>query len=78
MRSAQCQDLRRKQHRTEHSQRTEIKIPNPPGNRTRATGLEGRDSTDYATAMDYLRSQYYKMIQYNHLFHEKICTEKKE
>ena len=33
--------------------RTEIKIPYPAGNRTRATGLEGRDSTDHATATDY-------------------------
>ena len=30
--------------------RTEIKIPHPAGNRTRAAGLEGRDSTDHATA----------------------------
>ena len=29
--------------------RTEIKIPDPAGNRTRAAGLEGRDSTDHAT-----------------------------
>ena len=27
-----------------------IKIPEPAGNRTRAAGLEGRDSTDHATA----------------------------
>ena len=27
-----------------------IKIPDPAGNRTRAAGLEGRDSTDHATA----------------------------
>ena len=32
--------------------RTEIKIPDPAGNRTRAAGLEGRDSTDHATATD--------------------------
>ena len=32
--------------------RTEIKIPDPAGNRTRATGLEGRDSTDHARATD--------------------------
>ena len=31
---------------------TEIKIPDPAGNRTRATGLEGRDSIDHATATD--------------------------
>ena len=30
--------------------RIEIKIPDPAGNRTRAAGLEGRDSTDHATA----------------------------
>ena len=32
--------------------RTEIKIPGSAGNRTRAAGLEGRDSTDHATATD--------------------------
>ena len=32
--------------------RTEIKIPDPAGNRTWAAGLEGRDSTDHAPAMD--------------------------
>ena len=40
------------QHRTQrtHTQsQEEIKIPEPAGNRTRATGLEGRDSTDHAT-----------------------------
>ena len=34
--------------------RTEIKILDPAGNRTRAAGLEGRDSTDHATATDCL------------------------
>ena len=37
--------------------RSEIKIPNPAGNRTRAAGragLKGRDSTDHATATDRL------------------------
>ena len=29
-----------------------IKIPDPAGNRTRAAGLEDRDSTDHATATD--------------------------
>ena len=29
-----------------------IKIPDPAGNRTRAAGLEGRDSTDHAMATD--------------------------
>ena len=29
-----------------------IKIPDPAGNRTRSAGLEGRDSTDHATATD--------------------------
>ena len=33
--------------------RTEIKIPDPSGNRTRAAGLESRDSTDHAAATDY-------------------------
>ena len=32
--------------------RTDIKIPDPAGNGTRAAGLEGRDSTDHATATD--------------------------
>ena len=55
--SAQCQGLRRRQHRTEHKEdtpnpRTEIKIPDPAGNRTRVAGWEGRDSTDHATATD--------------------------
>ena len=52
--TAQCQGLRRRQHRTEHRQRTEIKIPDPAVNRTRAAGLEGRDSTDHATALFFL------------------------
>ena len=34
--------------------RTEIKIPDPAGKRTRAAGLEGRDSTDHATATVHL------------------------
>ena len=34
--------------------RTEIKLPVPAGNRTRAAGLEGRDSTDHAMATDIL------------------------
>ena len=29
-----------------------IKIPDPAGNQTRTAGLEGRDSTDHATATD--------------------------
>ena len=32
--------------------RTEIKIPDAAGNRSRAAGLEGRDSIDHATATD--------------------------
>ena len=31
---------------------TEINIPDPAGNRTRAAVLEGRDSTDHTTATD--------------------------
>ena len=34
----------------------EIKIPDPAGNRTRAAGLEGRDSTDHATTTDKVQS----------------------
>ena len=33
-----------------HNPRREIKIPGPAGNRTRTAGLEGRESTDHATA----------------------------
>ena len=32
--------------------RTQIKLPDPAGNRARAAGLEDRDSTDHATARD--------------------------
>ena len=32
--------------------RTEIKIIEPGGNRTRTAGLEGWDSTDHATSTD--------------------------
>ena len=39
-------------HTHTHNLRTEIKIPDPTVNRTRATGLEGRDSTDHAKATD--------------------------
>ena len=38
--------------RTQPNPRTEIKIPDPAGNRTRGAGLEGRDSTGHATATD--------------------------
>ena len=45
-----------KQDRTQRTHtlkpRTEIKIPDLAGNRTRAAGLEGRDSTDHTTATD--------------------------
>ena len=39
-----------------------IKIPDPAGNRTRAAGLEDRDSTDHATATDILMKLKYKNI----------------
>ena len=35
--------------------RTEIKIPDHAGNGTRTAGLEGRDSTDHATATDSIK-----------------------
>ena len=59
VRSAHCQGLRRRQHRTEHKGHTRyprigIKIPNPAGNRTRDAGLEGSDRTDHAKATDHL------------------------
>ena len=41
--------------------RTDIKIPDPAGNRTRAAGLEGRDSTEHSTATD----TSHKLISYN-------------
>ena len=55
--STQCQGLRRRQHRTEHKEhtpnpRTEIKIPDPAGNRTRTAWLEGSESTDHVTATE--------------------------
>ena len=55
---AQCQGLRQRQHRTEHKRhspiaRIEFEIPDLAGNLTRAAGLEGRDSTDHATATHY-------------------------
>ena len=58
--SAQCKSLRSRQHRTEHKRhapnpRTEIKIPDPAGNQTRAAGLEVRDSTDLAMETDILK-----------------------
>ena len=57
--SAQCQGLRRRQHRTQHihtpNPRIGIKVPGPAGNWTRAAGLEGRDSTDHAMATDELK-----------------------
>ena len=37
---------------TRPSPRIEIKIPDPTGNRTRAAWLEGRDSTNHATATE--------------------------
>ena len=56
MQSAKCQGHRRRQHRTEHRHtpnlRTEIEIPDPAGNRTRAAGLEGGEFTDHASATD--------------------------
>ena len=39
--------------------RTEIKIPYPAGNRTRASGLKGRDSANHATATDSLHYNQY-------------------
>ena len=36
--------------------RTEIKIPDSAGNRTRVAGVEFRDSTDHATATDIVKS----------------------
>ena len=50
-----------RQHKTEHKghtpyPRTEIKVPDPARNRTRAAGLEGRDTTDHAMATEFLES----------------------
>ena len=43
------------------SPKIEIKISDPAENRTLATGLKGRDSTDHATAMDILPLRDIKM-----------------
>ena len=77
--SAQCQGLRQRQHRTEHkghtpNSRTEIKIPDPAGNRIRAARLEGRDSTDHPTATDSIQS--YKVKLKQHL--ERMEPEKRQ
>ena len=42
--------------------RTETKIPDPAETRTRAAGLEDRDSTDHATATDTYRAYSIKII----------------
>ena len=47
--------------------RIEIKIPDPAGNRTRAAGLEGRDSTDHATATDDVKIKIHSSVNRNHL-----------
>ena len=54
-----CQGHRQRQHRTEHRKVTyttsagiKIKIPDSIENGTRATELEGKNSTDHATATD--------------------------
>ena len=45
----------------EPNNRIEIKIPDPSVNQTRAAELEGRDSTDHATATDSIISKLRKM-----------------
>ena len=58
--SSECQCHRQRQHWAEHKRytprpRIPIKIIDPAGielGSSRCTGLEGRDSTNYATAMD--------------------------
>ena len=57
--SAQYPGLRRRQHRTEHKGHT----PNPRI-RTWAAGLEGRDSTDHATATDEASIQHFKSYSF--------------
>ena len=56
-----------RQYRTEHEGYTtspgiEIKISDPVGSRTRAAGLEDRDSTDNATATDYRENPDVKLL----------------
>ena len=60
--------------------RTEIKIPDPAGNLIRAAKLEGRDSTDHATALDNnerlttsndLRLKY--MFTFSEIFYSNKC-----
>ena len=53
--------------------RAEIKIPDPAGNRTRAVGLEGRDSTDHATATDVYNTCYF-YISHKTIFHKRKVT----
>ena len=43
----------------------QIKIPDPAGNRTRPAGLEGRDSTDHATATDKITRSLITNYYYN-------------
>ena len=54
--------------------RTEIKILDPAGNRIRAAGLEGRDSTDHATATDELYNDSRKV---EFVMHSKGCPKKR-
>ena len=48
--------------------RTEIKILDPAGTRTRAAGLEGRNSTEHATATDMLLYCIPTLINYVYYF----------
>ena len=41
-----------------------IKIPDPAGNLSRAAGLEGRDSTDHATATDEISILIFRIIRF--------------
>ena len=43
--------------------RTDVKIPYPAGNRSRAAGLEGRDSIDHATVTDNFELYLLKLIK---------------
>ena len=48
-----AEDNTRQHTKDRPNPRIGVEIPDPAGNRTRASGLEGRDSTDHATATDY-------------------------
>ena len=51
-----------------------IKIPDPSGNRTRAAGLEGRDSIDHATSTIILKTSSTNTQTINIIFLLNLCS----